>query len=272
MKSDRTGTRQQSPSPTNGNPSDPRSRYLAHNRRDSDTLRTAVPTAGSPTVLEHRRDSPPTRPYASSNRHRRSPTAPEQSTSDMVGAVNVKIQKTRTLEDLKTDSEFDANEPQAPAKTQSSKTIVPIQPIGARNIMVSVLCSIPMRVRTNRELQVNRKVYARLDLIGKGGSSRVYKVLSHSNQMFAVKRVSLDRTDEATMNGYMNEISLLKRLEGNHRIIRLIDSEVKAGPDGSKGHLTLVMELGEIGTHTAAESRRKLITLPQTWLDFCTIS
>ncbi|KAF9649924.1 kinase-like protein [Thelephora ganbajun] len=95
-------------------------------------------------------------------------------------------------------------------------------------------------------MQVNRKVYARLDMIGKGGSSRVYKVLSHNNQMFAVKRVSLDRTDQETMNGYMNEISLLKRLEGNHRIIRLIDSEVKAGPDGSKGHLTLVMELGEI--------------------------
>ncbi|KAF9777981.1 kinase-like domain-containing protein, partial [Thelephora terrestris] len=93
---------------------------------------------------------------------------------------------------------------------------------------------------------VNRKVYARLDMIGKGGSSRVYKVLSHSNQMYAVKRVSLDRTDQETMSGYMNEISLLKRLEGNHRIIRLIDSEVKAGPDGSKGHLTLVMELGEI--------------------------
>ena len=109
-------------------------------------------------------------------------------------------------------------------------------------------------------------------MIGKGGSSRVYKVLSHSNQMFAVKRVSLDRTDQETMSGYMNEISLLKRLEGNHRIIRLIDSEVKAGPDGSKGHLTLVMELGEIGVYTAVASNWKLTTLPQIWRDFCTIS
>jgi len=107
--------------------------------------------------------------------------------------------------------------------------------------------------------QVNRKVYARLDMIGKGGSSRVYKVLSQSNQMFAVKRVSLDRTDQETMSGYMNEISLLKRLEGNHRIIRLIDSEVKAGPDGSKGHLTLVMELGEIGVYTTVALDTKLI-------------
>lgn len=134
---DRPGTRQQSPSPTNGNPSDSRSRYAAHHRRDSDTLRTAVPTA-SPTVLEHRRDSPPTRGYASSSRHRRSPTAPERATSDMIGTTNGKLQKTRTAEDIKTDSEFDANEGQAPPKSQSVKTVLPIQPVGARNIMVNI--------------------------------------------------------------------------------------------------------------------------------------
>jgi serine/threonine-protein kinase TTK/MPS1 len=93
---------------------------------------------------------------------------------------------------------------------------------------------------------VNKKAYARLDLIGKGGSSRVYRVLNNANELYAIKRVSLDKTDSDTMSGYMNEIALLKRLDGNSRIIRLIDSEVKAGPGGSKGHLLLVMECGEI--------------------------
>ncbi|KAF9533271.1 kinase-like domain-containing protein [Crepidotus variabilis] len=83
-------------------------------------------------------------------------------------------------------------------------------------------------------------------MIGKGGSSRVFRVLNHANELFAIKRVSLDKTDAETMSGYMNEIALLKRLEGNSRIIRLIDSEVKPGPGGSKGHLLLVMECGEI--------------------------
>lgn len=83
-------------------------------------------------------------------------------------------------------------------------------------------------------------------MIGKGGSSRVYRVLSHANELYAIKRVTLDKTDTETMKGYMNEIALLKRLEGNSRIIRLIDSEVKPGPGGSKGHLLLVMEVGEI--------------------------
>ncbi|EIN12844.1 Pkinase-domain-containing protein [Punctularia strigosozonata HHB-11173 SS5] len=95
-------------------------------------------------------------------------------------------------------------------------------------------------------MQVNKRGYARLDLIGKGGTSRVYRVMSSQNEIFAVKRVSLDKTDTETMNGYMNEIALLKRLEGNSRIIRLIDSEAKAGSGSSKGYLHLVMECGEI--------------------------
>ena len=96
-------------------------------------------------------------------------------------------------------------------------------------------------------LKVNKKTYIRLDLIGKGGSSRVYRVMNASNEIFAVKRMSLDKTDAQTMSGYMNEIALLKRLNGNDRIIRLFDSELKPGPGGTMGHLFLVMEFGEIG-------------------------
>ena len=140
MVIDRPGSRQ-SPSPTHGNPSDPRSRYTVHRRRDSDTLRTAVPNAASPTVVELRRDSPPTRGYAPSNRHRRSPTAPEQATADMIGVANGKIQKSRTIEDIKTDSELDANEVQAPTKSQSTKSVLPVQAVGARNIMVCIVDS-----------------------------------------------------------------------------------------------------------------------------------
>ena len=72
------------------------------------------------------------------------------------------------------------------------------------------------------------------------------EALNHANELYAIKRVSLDKTDSETMSGYMNEIALLKRLDGNSRIIRLIDSEVKGGPGGNKGHLLLVMECGEI--------------------------
>ncbi|KAH9936264.1 uncharacterized protein B0H18DRAFT_318536 [Fomitopsis serialis] len=67
-----------------------------------------------------------------------------------------------------------------------------------------------------KNLSVNRKAYARLDLIGKGGSSRVYRVMNNSNEIYALKRVSINDKEEETMDGYINEIQLLKRLDGNH--------------------------------------------------------
>lgn len=76
--------------------------------------------------------------------------------------------------------------------------------------------------------------------------TRSEKEGNHTNELYVIKRVSLDKTDADIMNGYINEIALLKRLEGNSLIVRLIDSEVKAGPGGSKGHLLLVMESGEM--------------------------
>jgi serine/threonine-protein kinase TTK/MPS1 len=123
--------------------------------------------------------------------------------------------------------------------------------------------------------QVNKKVYARLDMIGKGGSSRVYRVLNNANELYAIKRVSLDKTDAETMNGYMNEIALLKRLDGNSRIIRLIDSEVKAGPGGSRGHLLLVMECGEIDLARLLQEQQKepmnMVWISYYWqqVNFC---
>lgn len=104
----------------------------------------------------------------------------------------------------------------------------------------------PPQTGLGRHLMVNKKAYARLDQIGKGGSSKVYRVMNSANELYAIKRVSLDRIDAETMSGYMNEIALLKRLDGNNRIIKLLDSEVKGGPGSSKGYLMLVMECGEV--------------------------
>ncbi|KAH9950557.1 kinase-like domain-containing protein [Amylocystis lapponica] len=81
--------------------------------------------------------------------------------------------------------------------------------------------------------------------------------MNNANEIYAIKRVSLDKTDAETMSGYMNEIALLKRLEGNSRIIRLVDSELKPGPGGSKGHLLLVMECGEIDLARLLQEQQK---------------
>ncbi|KAJ7644096.1 kinase-like protein [Roridomyces roridus] len=159
-------------------------------------------------------------------KHRRSGTAPEQQTTSgmLTPASAPAASLVRTWSGDREGVEWDGQPKEREPVRERAKPQIVQQP----------------------QQQVNRKGYARLDMIGKGGSSRVFRVLSQTNELFAIKRVSLDKTDAETMNGYMNEIALLKRLDGNSRIIRLIDSEVKPGSGGSKGHLFLVMECGEI--------------------------
>ena len=120
--------------------------------------------------------------------------------------------------------------------------------------------------------QIGTKPFTRLDMIGRGGTSRVYKVVSPKNDILALKRVQIDPSDHETMKGYMNEIALLKRLDGNDRIIRLIDSDTKtSGPN--KGLLFLLMELGEIGTWHVVLRGKSVAHLDtnvlQTWPSFC---
>ncbi|KXN88242.1 Serine/threonine-protein kinase mph1 [Leucoagaricus sp. SymC.cos] len=198
------------------------------------------------------------------SRHRRSPTAPDApTTSNMVSAGTSIAPSGKTWAASEREDEFSEGRErdrererraQLPSAPQASPPppAYTTQPIPAPAPAVSSQPSLTQSVaplppmQSPRHIVVNKKAYARLDMIGKGGSSRVFRVMSQNNELYAIKRVSLDRTDNEMMSGYMNEIALLKRLEGNSRIIRLIDSEVRAGPGGSKGHLLLVMECGEI--------------------------
>ena len=80
-------------------------------------------------------------------------------------------------------------------------------------------------------LLVNNVAYSKLELMGKGGSSKVFKVLAPNGRIYALKRVSLKGIDQSTLHGYVNEIALLKRMSSCDRIIKLYDSEInrKAG-------------------------------------------
>ena len=75
-------------------------------------------------------------------------------------------------------------------------------------------------------MTINNKVFTRLDCIGRGGSSRVYRVMAENFRLFALKKVALEDCDEATIRGYKGEIDLLKRLENVGRVVTLYDFEV----------------------------------------------
>ncbi|KAJ1924129.1 Dual-specificity kinase, spindle pole body (SPB) duplication and spindle checkpoint function [Tieghemiomyces parasiticus] len=93
-----------------------------------------------------------------------------------------------------------------------------------------------------RYVHVNGRPYTRLEVIGRGGSSKVYKVMSADNRLYAIKKVALAKADPITVQGYINEIELLKRLHRSDHIIRLIDAEVNF----ERGSILIILECGEI--------------------------
>jgi serine/threonine-protein kinase TTK/MPS1 len=90
-------------------------------------------------------------------------------------------------------------------------------------------------------IMVNGRVFTRLDCIGRGGSSRVYRVMAENYKIFALKRVNLEDADSVAIAGYRGEIDLLRRLENVEQVIRLFDYEI----NDEKGTLSVLMEMGE---------------------------
>ncbi|KAF8855564.1 kinase-like protein [Acephala macrosclerotiorum] len=103
------------------------------------------------------------------------------------------------------------------------------------------------------KLRVNGKIFTRLDCIGRGGSSRVYRVMAENSRLFAMKKVNLGDADENAVRGFKGEIDLLKKLEGVDRVIRLYDYELNE----DKGTLTVLMEMGELDMNKILEMRLK---------------
>ena len=88
-------------------------------------------------------------------------------------------------------------------------------------------------------LKLNGKKFTRLDCIGRGGSSKVYRVMAENSRFFALKRVNLDDADESAVIGFKGEIDLLRKLEGVDRVIRLYDYELNE----EKATLSVVSDL-----------------------------
>ncbi|KAK9465158.1 kinase-like domain-containing protein [Lipomyces arxii] len=94
------------------------------------------------------------------------------------------------------------------------------------------------------------RAYQRLELLGKGGSSKVYKVqLANTTKIYAMKKVTFDEVDEAVVRGFKGEIELLRKLSNEDRVVKLVDFQIL---DGS---VNMIMECGEIDLAHVLSSR-----------------
>ncbi|CAH0514114.1 unnamed protein product [Peronospora belbahrii] len=89
---------------------------------------------------------------------------------------------------------------------------------------------------------VNGLKYIKLEQIGSGGSSKVYRMLGPDLKIYALKKIKLKKLDAKSIAQYTNEIKLLKRLQGNPHIIKLIAAE----QDLQQRQINVIMEHGEI--------------------------
>lgn len=75
-------------------------------------------------------------------------------------------------------------------------------------------------------------------MVGKGSSCKVYKVLNEENDVLALKQVNLKGLPKSQLQDYINEVRLLRRLQGKPGIINLIDFEI----DMNAKSLNIVLE------------------------------
>ncbi|OIR58652.1 MAG: Mps1-like Thr/Tyr dual specificity protein kinase [Amphiamblys sp. WSBS2006] len=102
-----------------------------------------------------------------------------------------------------------------------------------------------------RVLLVNGKPYHVLSVIGKGGSSRVLRVLSETGEILALKRIGLKGLEPHILEGYKNEIELLKTFVDRSNIIRMTASEINT----HKNTIHILMECGEIDLATMLRNK-----------------
>ena len=99
------------------------------------------------------------------------------------------------------------------------------------------------KIVENEQMVIVRGIeYTKLECVGKGGSSKVYKVMAPNKKIFALKRIRLNGRDQEAATGFLDEITLLARLKGKSNIIQLIDSEVHK----REGIIYMVLECGDI--------------------------
>lgn len=107
------------------------------------------------------------------------------------------------------------------------------------------------RKKRNQYMSVNGKFFTRMDCIGRGGSSKVYRVMAENFKVFALKRVTLEDQDELAIRGYKGEIDLLRQLEKVDRVVRLFDFEINE----EKHTLSVLMEMGESDLNRVLSAR-----------------
>ena len=107
----------------------------------------------------------------------------------------------------------------------ASQTSAGIPPMATASTAASAkrTVTVPGKRRVTRRFVVNGRPYTITRRLGKGGSGRVYEVISATNKVWALKTVPLKNLDERGKTLIRNEVRLLESLNGADRVVHLVD-------------------------------------------------
>ncbi|XP_074654614.1 dual specificity protein kinase TTK-like [Tubulanus polymorphus] len=115
-------------------------------------------------------------------------------------------------------------------------------------------CTPLTKPKTNQIMVVNDKSYEVLNMIGRGGTSKVYQVFSAEyKKTLAIKKVDLEGCDEATIQGYLNEVNILYQLQDCDSVVKMYDCEYNT----DDSILSVVMERGDTDLSRLFYNRQK---------------
>ena len=174
-------------------------------------------------------------------------------TADLMGILSILSSSSQESKDkTKSRGSVGTNASQNEENEKSSSSTTTTQ--ADNMISASKLdCSFLPLIEKKNIVRVEDESYAKLGVIGRGSSSKVYRAVSRDCDVVALKKVKLDGLDKAAIDGYANEIALLKRLKGNPAIIQLYSAEV----DLERKSILLVMELGEVDLNYVLRQQSK---------------
>jgi hypothetical protein len=183
----------------------------------------------------------------------RSSQSTNATTPSSDGTANSSLSQSSGQKSRQFEIQREVVKPEKPPTPSTSSAPEPVERAASRKedlVAKANLEFLPL-VHEDNIIRVNGTAYAKLGVIGKGGSCKVYRALSKKCSVVAIKKVKLQGMDRKAIEGYANEISLLKSLRGNPAIIQMFDSEVDLG----RKSIFVVMEPGEVDLNHVLQQR-----------------
>eukprot|EP00930_Biecheleria_cincta_P102029 TRINITY_DN9369_c1_g2_i2.p1 TRINITY_DN9369_c1_g2~~TRINITY_DN9369_c1_g2_i2.p1 ORF type:complete len:801 (-),score=150.00 TRINITY_DN9369_c1_g2_i2:108-2510(-) len=196
---------------------------------DEDHQATCAPLQPASVPKDHHATSAPPQPASAM------PARIAAEDVDMEGTGTMEFTQVSDLQQLFPIPEDDPEVPSALAESEAPGH----NPAEVSDLSSPAKEAIPVAPVAPKVILVNGVPYTKLQTIGRGGSSKVFKVKTSCGKILALKRVTASCPKHFDALG--NEVTLLRQLRDSPNVIQVIDAEVLR----ERLILHIVMELGD---------------------------